>query len=82
MNFTHNRYFLTKCLVLATSQEVGLKDILFLCIKKATLTMLISVLNNIVNKWCEENSIRTDAHFGFRNNFSTTDAVFALHTLI
>ena len=30
-----------KCLVLATSQEVGLKDILFLCIKKATLTMLI-----------------------------------------
>ena len=50
--------------------------------KKATLTMLISVLNNRVNKWCEENSIRTDAQFGFRNNFSTTDAVFALHTLI
>jgi len=30
---------IVKCLVLATSHEVGLKDILFLCLK--TLTMLI-----------------------------------------
>ena len=44
--------------------------------------LFVSVLNNRVNKWCEENSILTDAQFGYRKIFSTTDAVFALHTLI
>jgi len=44
--------------------------------------LFVSVLNNRENKWCEENSILTDAQFGFRKDFSTTDAVFALHTLI
>ena len=44
--------------------------------------LFVSVLYNRVNKWCEENSILTDAQFGCRKNFSTTDAVFALHTLI
>jgi len=44
--------------------------------------LFVSVLNNRVNKWCEENSILTDAQFRFRKNVSTTDAVFALHSLI
>ena len=35
--------------------------------------LFVSVLNNRVNKWCEENSILTDAQFGFRKkNVSTT----------
>jgi len=33
--------------------------------------LFVSVLNNRVNKWCEENSILTDAQFGFRKNVST-----------
>ena len=43
---------------------------------------MVSVLYNRVINWCEENSILTDAQFGFRTNVSTTDAVFALQTLI
>ena len=43
----------------------------------------VSVLNRRVNKWCEVNSILTDTQFGFRKkNVSTSDAVFALHSLI
>ena len=44
--------------------------------------LFVSVLNNRENKWCEENCIITVAQFGFRKNFSTIDAVFALHSLI
>ena len=34
--------------------------------------LFVNVLNNRVNKWCEKNSILTDAQFGFRKNVSTT----------
>jgi len=36
----------------------------------------------ILNFWAEENDIMSDAQFGFKNNFSTVDPVFMLHSLI
>ena len=32
--------------------------------------------------WSEEHNVLTDAQFGFRPGFGTTDAIFALHSFI
>lgn len=39
-------------------------------------------LRNRINKWCEEENIFCDEQFGFRDNRSTADAIFLLHTII
>ena len=41
-----------------------------------------AVLNTRLLKWSEENDIVTDAQFGFKTGCGTTDAIFALHTVI
>jgi hypothetical protein len=33
-------------------------------------------------KWSEDNSVLTDAQFGFRPGYGTHDAIFALHSII
>jgi hypothetical protein len=33
-------------------------------------------------KWSEDNSVLTDAQFGFRSGYGTHDAIFALHSII
>ncbi|XP_060585357.1 uncharacterized protein LOC132741248 [Ruditapes philippinarum] len=48
------------------------------CIAK----LFTSVLNNRLTCWSCKYNINTDAQFGFRAGFSTTDAIFALHTLV
>ena len=40
------------------------------------------ILNERLKSWAEENDIMSDAQFGFKNNFSTVDPVFILHSLI
>ena len=42
----------------------------------------ISLISSRLVKWSEENDILTDAQLGFRPGFGTTDAIFALHSLI
>ena len=44
--------------------------------------LFTSVLNSRIMKWCDENSKLSDAQFGFRKRFSTTDAIFTMHSLI
>ena len=44
--------------------------------------LFTGVLNNRILQWERENSILTDAQFGFRNGMSTIDAIFVLQTLI
>ena len=44
--------------------------------------MFTSVINNRLLKWSNENSIITDAQFGFKPGYGTTDAIFSLHTVI
>ena len=41
-----------------------------------------SILNSRVVSFCEENNGISDAQFGFKKGSSTTDAIFALNTLI
>ena len=48
------------------------------CLEK----MFTSVINNRLLKWSNENSIITDAQFGFKPGYGTTDAMFSLHTVI
>ena len=48
------------------------------CLEK----MFTSVINNRLLKWSNENSIVTDAQFGFKPGYGTTDAIFSLHTVI
>jgi len=40
------------------------------------------VLRNRINTWCENENIYCNEQFGFRNNSSTADCVFILHTII
>jgi len=40
------------------------------------------ILNIRLKSWAEENDIMSDAQYGFKNNFSTVDPVFILHSLI
>ena len=44
--------------------------------------LFTSLINLQLVKWSEENDILTDAQFGFRPGLGTTDATFALHSLI
>ena len=45
--------------------------------------LFTSLINSRLVKWSEENYILTDdAQFGFRPGLGTTDAIFALHSLI
>ena len=39
-------------------------------------------LRNRLNKWCEEGNIFNECQFGFRDNRSTVDCIFNLHTII
>ena len=44
------------------------------CLEK----IFTSVINNRLLKWSNENSIVTDAQFGFKPGYGTTDAIFSL----
>lgn len=44
--------------------------------------LFTSVLNARLLKWSEQNDIITDAQFGFKPGFGTTDAIFALHSIV
>jgi hypothetical protein len=45
--------------------------------------LFTSSLNNRLTKWSEHRSVLTDAQFGFRPGYGTTDAIFNnLHSLI
>ena len=39
-------------------------------------------LRNRINKWCENENVFSESQFGFRDQKSTTDAIFILHALI
>jgi hypothetical protein len=39
-------------------------------------------LRNRLNNWCENESILNECQFGFRNNRSTSDCIFILHSII
>ena len=52
-----------------------------------TLTSCLSkiytgILNKRLSCWSAENDVISDAQFGFKKGFSTTDAIFSLHCLI
>jgi hypothetical protein len=47
-----------------------------------SVKIFTSVLNNGLLKWSEENNIVSDAQFGFKPGFGTTDAIFALQSVI
>ncbi|VDI43776.1 Hypothetical predicted protein, partial [Mytilus galloprovincialis] len=44
--------------------------------------LFTSVIHTRLMKWCKENSILTDAQFGFIPGYGTRDAIFALHSVI
>ena len=44
--------------------------------------LFTTVLNVRLLKWATNNDMLTDAQFGFRNIYSTTDAVFSLYYVI
>lgn len=39
-------------------------------------------LRNRINDWCENGNIFNDTQFGFRDNHSTSDCIFILHSII
>ena len=41
-----------------------------------------TLINKRLLEWSDQNNILTDAQFGFRPGFGSTDAIFALHSLI
>jgi hypothetical protein len=40
------------------------------------------MINTRLMKWSEDNSVLTDAQFGFRPGYGTHDAISALHSII
>ena len=44
--------------------------------------LFTSVLNTKLMNWCKENSILTDAQFGFIPGYGIQDAIFALYSVI
>jgi hypothetical protein len=40
------------------------------------------LLRNNLNKWCEQNHVLNETQFGFRDNHSTADCIFLLHSII
>jgi hypothetical protein len=41
-----------------------------------------STINTRLMKWSEDNSVLTDAQFGFRPGYGTHDVIFALHSIM
>ena len=44
--------------------------------------LFTSTINTRLMKWSEDNSVLTDAQFGFRPGYGTHDAISALHSII
>ena len=44
--------------------------------------LFTSTINTRLMKWSEDNSVLTDAQFGFRPRYGTHDAISALHSII
>ena len=44
--------------------------------------LFTSILNSRLLKWDSENNVITDAQFGFKQDFSTVDAIFVLQSII
>ena len=44
--------------------------------------LFTSILNERLKKWSDNNDVITDAQFGFKNGYSTQDAIFALNSII
>ena len=44
--------------------------------------LFTSTINARLMKWSEDNSVLTDAQFGFRPGYGTHDAIFALHSIL
>ncbi len=44
--------------------------------------LFTTIINKRLTDWCDENSVLTDAQFGFRKGRSTVDAIFVLSSLI
>jgi hypothetical protein len=40
------------------------------------------LLRTRINKWCESNNVFNEAQYGFRDDRSTADAIFILHSII
>jgi len=38
--------------------------------------LFTTVINTRLQVWVKENDIQTDAQFGFKSNYSTTDPIF------
>ena len=44
--------------------------------------LFTSLINNRLLKWSESQNVVSDAQFGFKPNYGTKDAIFALHSII
>lgn len=44
--------------------------------------LFTSILNSRLLNWSFDNNAITDAQFGFKPNYGTRDAIFALHSII
>ena len=44
--------------------------------------LFTSILNKRLLEWSKHNDVITDAQFGFKPNYGTRDAIFALHSII
>lgn len=55
-----------------------LKRSLMSCMLKTCTTLL----NNRLMKWSEDNSVLTDAQFGFRQGVGKVNAIFSLQSII
>ena len=44
--------------------------------------LFTTILNQRIVSYCDKYNIISDAQFGFRKGLSTTDAIFALHSLV
>ena len=49
---------------------------------ETTEVYLSLTMNTRLMKWSEDDSVLTDAQFGFRPGYDTHDAIFALHSII
>ena len=67
---------LKKCSVKDTSNYRGISLI------SHVGKLFTSVLCTRLMNWCKENSILTDAQFGFIPGYGTQDAIFALYSVI
>lgn len=81
VSFLNHGLLLLLCLFLKRE-----KNLILIIIEEsallATCKLFTSVLNNRLITWSDENNVITDAQFGFKSKCGTSDAIFALHTLI